>query len=73
MTVMRFKELDVVSLRAAHGELRAGAVGTVLEVFTKPEPAYLVEFDDEDGTTLATPIVKDADLNAWSEAGAKAG
>lgn len=72
MTVMRFKELDVVSLRAAHGELRAGAVGTVLEVFTKTEPAYLVEFDNDDGETIASIIVKDEDLQAWSKASANA-
>ena len=37
--------------------IAAGTIGTVLEVFTKPSPAYLVEFADSDGETLAMPVL----------------
>jgi hypothetical protein len=66
MTVMRFKELDVVSLRLAQGGLTAGAVGTVLEVFEGKEPEYLVEFDYEDGSTQAVSVIKESALQAWT-------
>ncbi|MET8364799.1 DUF4926 domain-containing protein [Micromonospora sp. NPDC005194] len=50
-----FELYDVVELREAiPGEgLPAGAVGTVVQVFDGPPPAYEVEFADADGRTVA--------------------
>lgn len=44
-------ELDVVELTEDLPEygLRQGAQGTVLEVFSQPEEAYMLEFIDESG------------------------
>ncbi|MGC4768951.1 DUF4926 domain-containing protein [Micromonospora sp. DT44] len=46
---------DVVELREAipEEELPAGAVGTVVHVFSGPPAAYEVEFADADGRTVA--------------------
>ncbi|GAA2571928.1 hypothetical protein GCM10010435_53030 [Winogradskya consettensis] len=52
---MEFDELDVVALAAdlpAEG-LKAGAVGTIVDIFRDPELAYEVEFTDDDGATLS--------------------
>jgi hypothetical protein len=49
-----FRLLDVVALRSAQGSVAAGALGTVLEVFSKPEAAYLVEFADDNGVEIET-------------------
>lgn len=65
MSADKFKELDVVTLRQAYRALPAGMSGTVLEVFTKPTPAYLVEFSNDMGETLEMPVLTDADLVAW--------
>lgn len=47
------KIFDMVRLTSALPEegLPAGAEGTIIEVYDKPEPAYEVEFSD--GTTIA--------------------
>jgi hypothetical protein len=47
------KRFDVVRLTSDLPEegLQAGAEGTIIEVYEKPEPAYEVEFTD--GTTVA--------------------
>ncbi|ATO13217.1 DUF4926 domain-containing protein [Micromonospora sp. WMMA2032] len=47
---------DPVELRAAVPEenLPAGAVGTIVHVFHRPEFAYEVEFTDEDGRMLSS-------------------
>ncbi|PGH44961.1 hypothetical protein COO58_11380 [Micromonospora sp. WMMA1996] len=47
---------DLVELRAAlPGEnLPAGAVGTIVHVFHRPEFAYEVEFTDEDGRMISS-------------------
>ena len=34
--------------------LKAGAEGTIIEIYERPEPAYEVEFSDDDGATIAT-------------------
>lgn len=67
-----FDELDVVKLRAplAGLDLPVGALGTILEVFSRPDCAYLVEFSDEDGQVLATEILKPAQVErVWSVVG----
>ena len=46
-------ELDVVELRHNVSDMPAGSKGTVLLVLTKPHSAYLVEFTDSDGVTIA--------------------
>ncbi|SBT66794.1 protein of unknown function (DUF4926) [Micromonospora sediminicola] len=47
---------DLVELRHAIPEenLPAGAVGTIVHVFHRPELAYEVEFTDEEGRTLSS-------------------
>jgi hypothetical protein len=57
-----FAVLDVVRLeceRPGDG-IPAGATGTIVEVFARPEPAYEVEFLDADGAFLAEiPVAPD--------------
>jgi hypothetical protein len=50
------KLFDIVALASDLPEegLTAGAEGTIIEVYERPEPAYEVEFSDDDGTTIAT-------------------
>ena len=50
------KLFDVVALAADLPEegLKAGAEGTIIDVYERPEPAYEVEFSDDDGSTIAT-------------------
>ncbi len=52
---MNFSLFDVVALvQDVPGEqLRAGMVGAVVEIFAKPNLAYLVEFCDQSGRTIA--------------------
>jgi len=52
---MEFHELDVVTLVDDIPEdgLKAGAVGTIVDVFRSPRTAYEVEFSDDDGVTIA--------------------
>jgi hypothetical protein len=45
--------VELVTDLPAEG-LTAGSVGTVVHVFDRPEPAYEIEFADDDGRTLAT-------------------
>lgn len=63
---MTFSLLDVVALIHASPEhqLPAGAEGTVVEVFT-PD-AYMVEFVDADGRTLALPTLASSSLQLVS-------
>jgi hypothetical protein len=50
-----FADLEVVVARVGFPEdgIRAGQVGTVVHVFTEPSEAYLVEFANEKGETIA--------------------
>lgn len=52
---MNFSDLDVVVALAAFPQdgVAAGQVGTVVHVFRQPCEAYLVEFANEQGETLA--------------------
>ncbi|MBI3157605.1 MAG: DUF4926 domain-containing protein [Burkholderiales bacterium] len=62
-------DLDVVSLKRAlpSAGLEAGARGTVVSVFAKPRRAYLVEFADDQGETVATEVLDEQDLGlVWS-------
>lgn len=52
------RELDVVALRNAQGRVAAGALGTVLEVFSAPKIGYLVEFADEHGVEIGTLVLQ---------------
>lgn len=64
-----FKELDgVKTLQALPAEgMAAGIVGVVLEVFTQPTPAYLVEFSDADGEAIATSFLMPEQVElAWA-------
>jgi len=52
---MRFELLDCVELLTNRsGEaLRCGQAGTVVDVFTRPNEAYEVEFSNGEGRTIA--------------------
>jgi hypothetical protein len=52
--------LDVVTLARDLPEdgLAAGAEGTIIEVYDRPEPAYEVEFAGDDGVTIATVVLR---------------
>jgi hypothetical protein len=58
------KLFDVVALVDDLPEegLKAGAEGTIIEVYERPEPAYEVEFPDPDGATIATVALQAAQL-----------
>lgn len=68
--------LHVVQLARAlpeHG-VAAAAEGTVVEVFPGDRPAYLVEFSDDEGATLAELVLEPDQLNAtWRFAESRAG
>lgn len=61
---MKFKINDVVELNKAIPifQLKKGAVGVVVEVFSEPSIAYEIEFSDEQGKTLAVLAIKEKDL-----------
>ncbi|KKK05124.1 DUF4926 domain-containing protein [Micromonospora sp. HK10] len=50
---------DLVELKEALPEENppAGAVGTIVHVFHRPELAYEIEFTDEDGRTVSSVAV----------------
>jgi hypothetical protein len=55
---------DRVRLVAPRDDLDAGAIGTIVEVFIRPERAYEVEFSDPDGTTLALLTLRPDEVRA---------
>jgi hypothetical protein len=55
---------DRVRLVTARDDLDAGAIGTIVEVFDRPERAYEVEFSDPDGTTLALLTLRPDEVRA---------
>lgn len=61
---MLFKDLDVVQALqavAASGDdeaVRVGQVGTIVHIATEPDLAYLVEFCNDCGETLAMHFMK---------------
>ncbi|WP_089153982.1 DUF4926 domain-containing protein [Micromonospora sp. NBS 11-29] len=63
---------DLVQLRDAlpQEKLPAGAVGTIVHVFHRPELAYEVEFADEDGRTVNTVALTPEKLSPVSANGA---
>jgi len=52
---MKFNELEVVKTLISFPEegIDKGEIGAVIDVYTRPEEAYEVEFVNEDGTTKA--------------------
>ncbi|MEV0428486.1 DUF4926 domain-containing protein [Micromonospora sp. NPDC050495] len=61
---------DLVELREALPEenLPAGAVGTIVHVFHRPELAYEIEFTDEDGRTLSSvALTPDRIRRVWTD------
>jgi hypothetical protein len=57
--MMKRAELDVVVLAEDLPEegLTKGTIGTIVVVFENPTLAYLVEFCDEEGRTIALPAL----------------
>lgn len=55
-----FAELDVVKTNAwLPGEgVAAGAQGAIVDVFSRPDGAFLVEFSDAEGQVTATVVLK---------------
>jgi hypothetical protein len=48
-----------------HG-IRAGQVGTIVHIHTRPNVAYEVEFADDDGETLAMVTLLESQINvSW--------
>lgn len=68
MKLMKRAELDVVILAEDLPDegLTKGMSGTIVIVFTNPELAYLVEFCDEEGRTIAMPALLPDQLNDYS-------
>lgn len=62
--MIMYKEYDVVKLRNDRPDdrLTAGVIGAVLIVHDATPPAYLVEFCDQDGMTIALLTLMDIDL-----------
>jgi hypothetical protein len=48
-------------------EVLAGDLGTIVEVYTQPYPAYEVEFVNPNGTTRALLILSPAQIRPLSE------
>lgn len=64
---MRFNELEPVLLTRDIPEknLTKGMGGTILDVFTMPEPGYMVEFCDDYGVTVSVIPLTDSDLEPY--------
>jgi len=64
---MKFKMYEVVRLTIAIPDcaVGAGAVGTVVMVYTDPYEAYEVEFCNEEGRTLELMAFRPEQLEAW--------
>lgn len=62
---MKRSELDVVVLAEDLPDegLTKGMIGTIVHVFEEPALAYLVEFCDEEGRTIALPTLLPVQLN----------
>lgn len=61
-----YKEYEVVEARKDLSEdVKAGAKGTIVMVYTDPNLAYEVEFMDENGTTLGLFTVMEEDIKPW--------
>jgi Domain of unknown function (DUF4926) len=58
------EELDVVRVKRAlpSAGIAAGSEGTIVHAFPQPEAAFLVEFADQDGRTLATEVLRSDEL-----------
>jgi hypothetical protein len=61
---------DVVALVEDRPEdgLVAGARGTIVDVYAKPEQAYEVEFSDSDGRTIALVALRPDQLRPADQA-----
>lgn len=61
--------LDTVVLTTdlPQDEVLAGDLGTIVEVYTQPYPAYEVEFVNPTGTTRALLILSSAQIRPLSE------
>jgi hypothetical protein len=65
---MEFHELDVVTLADDIPEdgLKAGAIGTIVDVFHKPKTAYEVEFSADDGVTITMATLTADQIRPYS-------
>lgn len=64
-----FEENDVVRVKRAIPDagIAAGTEGVVVSLFSKPNAAFLVEFSDDEGRTVATEALLPDDLDlVWS-------
>jgi hypothetical protein len=68
---MNPQELEVVTLAVDLPEdgLRAGDIGTVVDVFEIPTTAYEVEFVEADGTTRAMVTLTADQLRPYADQG----
>lgn len=65
---MKRSEFDVVVLAEDLPDegLTKGMIGAIVIVFSNPRLAYMVEFCDEYGQTIAMPILLPDQLNDYS-------
>ena len=65
-----FQLLDTViaSVNVPDHQVLAGDLGTIVEVYTEPEPAFEVEFVNPDGTTRALLTLSPQQIRRLSEA-----
>lgn len=70
---MTFQPFAIVILNqdVISAGLVAGQAGTVVEVFTKPHEAYLVEFCNEEGETLDTVTLQEDEIELKANASAR--
>ena len=61
-------ELDAIRLSVDLPEegLRKGMVGAIVMIFTQPYEAYMVEFCDNEGRTIAMPTLKPDQVENYS-------
>ena len=73
-----FAEHDVVvalvAVPAQHDDeqdIRPGQIGAIVHIATQPDLAYLVEFVDEQGQTLAMPFMRAHQIAPWPQPSAQ--
>jgi len=57
----------IVTSDLAHEGVLAGDLGTIVELYTQPEPAYEVEFVNPNGSTRALLTLSPAQIRPLSE------
>lgn len=66
---MKFKLFDTVRLttQVANCGVSVGTIGVVVEVYTRPQEGYEVEFCDAEGRTIEIMGFSPEQLEAWPQ------